>query len=75
MPAVDAYTSSVATQFYIDDLCPTDPLQQFEEECLCSFSTAFTDTDNFDVDNGLLVQDSAQTDIKERRPHSANAFE
>jgi hypothetical protein len=72
--AVDAYTSSVVAQFYIDDLCPTDPLQQFEEECLHSFSTAFTDTDNFDVDNGILVEDSAQSNIKEQRPHSMNAF-
>jgi hypothetical protein len=55
--AVDAYTSSVVAQFNIDDLCPTDPLQQFEEECLRSFSTAFTNTDNFDVDNDILVED------------------
>ena len=65
MSAVDAYTLSVVMQFNINDLCPTEPLQKFEEECLRSFSIAVTDTDNFDVDNDILVEDSAQTNIKE----------
>ena len=60
LSTVDAYMSSVLGQFHLEDICPPDPLQQYEEECMRTLSLPLTNVDNFDVDmdnfddNGLL---------------------
>ena len=73
LSSVDEYTSSVLTQFNHQYPCPADPIEQFEEECICSFSIPFNEDNDFDVGTEFIEDASMPT--KERHPHSANAFE
>jgi hypothetical protein len=63
--SVDEYTSSVVAQFNHQYPCLADPIEQFEEECICSISIPFNEDDNFDVGNEFVEDASMPT--KEQR--------
>ena len=69
------YTSASAVEAeFNNDLPTSDPMKEFEDECMKSFAFAFVDDNDYDSDKDFVVMDNI-CPPKERRPRSANAFD
>ena len=80
--SVEEFTAEVESEFAVDQPS-VDPMQEFEDECLRSFSYSvdFLALDDFDddgADDRTLVNDVAGDanagSVINRRPRSANAY-
>ena len=73
LTSIDVYTAAVEADFNVQEPTLADPIKDFEDECIRSFSIPFVEDDDFDIDDDFDEDDSSST--KERHPYSANAFD